>query len=155
MKYFNYKNTFTVDSQRIRTDRGQIWELNWLTKGHGEYGLYTNWWRNQYPSELRTWQKEILKDFGNAIRDRSLALVYERGQGYNQAHDIAVGRFKNYMVMMTEQDCWVQYTRYDTTDFDRTHSMGSVLDKQVQTELFKICQALKKEYNMSKELAND
>jgi hypothetical protein len=98
----------------------------------------------QNQSDLRLWQKDIIRDFGSKWTDLNPYMVYKRNAGYSQPHDITLARSENNKVwiLCTERDFWFMPSDYGQVDFHIDNSMGSVLEKESRLEMGKLRDAL-------------
>jgi len=122
------------DAWYINTDKGDRYECfpidNTATP-------WTTWWGMQHQSELRLWQKDIVRDFGSKWPDLSPFMVYKRNAGHSQPHDIVLAHseINKVWILVTEQDFWFVQSDYGQVDFGCELSMGSVLDQQARLEM--------------------
>jgi len=122
------------DAWYLDTDRGDRYETfpidNTATP-------WTKWWEMQNQSDLRLWQKDILRDFGTKITDLTPFMVYKRNAGHSQPHDISLARSESMKIwiLITERDFWFIASDYGQIDFTIDQSMGSVLDKNSRLEM--------------------
>lgn len=134
-----YKKEITIKESRtgdwqLTTDFGQTWELNPIE--HGNTPI-TNWWEKQHQSDLRQWQKDvILKLFADAFGCVTPFVVYQRGKGYSQPHDLCVARFGDIWIISTQDDLWITENKYATFTLKKEDTIGSVLDPLVRQDLF-------------------
>lgn len=142
----NYKKRITLQKMSgniwfLDTDKGDRYETVPVI---GSHTPWTQWWEKQDPSDLRTWQKDILKDFGSKWRDLTPYVVYKKGAGYSQPHDIALARSDSNQVwiLSTERDFWFVSSDYGQVDFVVEDSMGSVLEQGNRFEMGKLRDAL-------------
>jgi hypothetical protein len=108
------------------------------------------WVSQQSESELRQWQKDIvlammIDTFGPIDK----FLIYQRGHGYNQDHDLCLSRSQNhnFWCLSTEHDFWI--TRQDGREiiFDRRDSMGSILNRHDRHRIYDLFDQAKSQYN--------
>lgn len=133
-----YKKKITLqktnDAWYIETDRGDRYETfpidNTATP-------WTKWWDMQNQSDLRLWQKDILRDFGSKWPDLTPFMVYKRNAGHSQPHDICLARSERnkIWILITEQDFWFLASDYGQVDFVKDQSMGSVLEQSHRAEM--------------------
>lgn len=141
----NYKKKITLqkknDAWYVDTDRGDRYETFPIDNTHTPW---TKWWEMQNQSDLRLWQKEIIRDFGSKWPDLNPYMVYKRNAGYSQPHDIALARSESNKVwiLSTERDFWFIVSDYGQVDFHIEQSMGSVLEKDSRLEMGKLRDAL-------------
>lgn len=141
-----YKNKITLQKKSdgtyyIESDRADRYETfaiaNTITP-------WTKWWELQNQSDLRSWQKDILRDFASKWSDLTPFLVYKRNAGHSQPHDICLAHSQsnNIWILATERDFWFIQSDYGQVDFPVDQSMGSVLDKSSRLEMGKLRDAL-------------
>lgn len=141
-----YRKNITLERKpdgtyRLKSDQGSVYEAfaidNTLTP-------WSSWWNMQNQSDLRLWQKDILRDFGTHWPDLTPYIVYKRNAGHSQPHDMALARSEEYKVwiLSTEKDFWIVPTAYDNFDFNIDDSVGSILDRICRQEIYKIVDAL-------------
>lgn len=134
----NYRKKITLqkngDAWYINTDKGDRYETFPVTNTSTPW---TKWWEMQNQSDLRLWQKDIIRDFGSKITDLTPFVVYKRNTGYSQPHDITLARSESLKIwiLATEQDFWFAVSDYGQVDFVIDESMGSVLDKNSRLEM--------------------
>lgn len=122
------------DAWYIQSDRGDRYECFVIDNTKTPW---TKWWEMQHQSDLRLWQKEIIRDFASKWSDITPYVVYKRNAGYSQPHDICLARSEANKVWLlaTEQDFWFMPSDYGQVDFDRENSMGSCLDITARREM--------------------
>jgi hypothetical protein len=100
---------------------------------------WSKWLEMNARSDLRLWQKDIMRDFATRWTDLTPYVVYKKNHGYNQPHDIAVcnSESKNIWILITERDFWIKGSGIPVT-FDRNDSMGSILDPEVRHEIYQV-----------------
>jgi hypothetical protein len=141
----NYKKKITLQKQNdawyIDTDRGDRYETFPIDNTHTPW---TKWWEMQNQSDLRIWQKEILRDFGSKWPDLTPFMVYKRNAGYSQPHDIALAysQSNKVWILSTERDFWFVRSDYGQVDFQIDDSMGSVLEQTARLEMGRLRDAL-------------
>lgn len=122
------------DQWIIKTDRGNQYETQ-LVAGTGT--PFTDWWSKQHQSELRRWQKDALfSEFSRTHGELELYLVYQRGGGYSQPHDIALAYCPNkrLWLLSTQDNTWI----VPFTHFDRETGLGPIDQKDVRSEIYKV-----------------
>lgn len=141
-----YRKTITLNQRpsgefQLKSDQGSQYEAfaiaNTLTP-------WSAWWDMQNQSDLRLWQKDILRDFGTHWPDLTPFIVYKRNAGHSQPHDIALAQSKDFKtwILSTERDFWIVPTTYDNFDFSVEDSIGSILDRTTRNEIYKIVDGL-------------
>jgi hypothetical protein len=147
-----YKKTITLQRKRngtlqIVSDKGDIYETTETTEGRT---MVTDWWANQHQNELREWQKDlVVKYAGDAFGKGSLYSIYKKGKGYKQPHDMCLFYSEefNCWVFATQDDYWIQFSDSGEIIFDKSDSIGNVLNKEDRLLIGNIWDQLKKEYN--------
>lgn len=140
-----YKNKITLqrskDAWYIDTDRGDRYETFAL---ENTTTPWTKWWEMQNQSDLRLWQKDIVRNFGSKWPDLTPYMVYKRNAGHSQPHDICLARSERnkIWILATERDFWFVHSDYGQVDFVIGESMGSVLDKNSRLEMCLLRDAL-------------
>lgn len=135
----NYRKTISLQKSKdntwfIQTDKGDRYETfpidNTITP-------WSKWWEMQNQSDLRLWQKDILRDFGSKWSDLIPYMVYKRNAGYSQPHDIALAHSERnkIWILSTERDFWFVSSNYGQVDFVIEDSMGSILDQKSRLEM--------------------
>jgi hypothetical protein len=134
-----YKKTLTLSLVNdnvwyIRSDKNDRYECFAIDNTQTPW---TRWWEMQNQSDLRLWQKDILRDFGSKWSDLTPYLVYKKNSGHSQPHDISLARSSanKIWILMTERDFWFEYSDYGQVDFHVNDSMGSVLDQSRRFEI--------------------
>lgn len=129
------------------------------TDSHDKYYSLTvdninRWWDMNAQTELRDWQKDIVIKMGvDAMGDWRSYILYKKGEGYNQPHDMCLIYFShsNLFVFSTRRDFWIwERQKGKMTMLNVDDSLGSILDPTVRTELiYPIFDELKAKYNPS------
>lgn len=141
----NYKKKITLQKQNdawyIDTDKGDRYECFAIDNTKTPW---TKWWEMQNQSELRLWQKDILRDFGSKWPDLTPFMIYKRNAGHNQPHDICLARsdYNKIWILITERDFWFVNSDYGQIDFHIDQSMGSVLEQDHRIEMGNLRDAL-------------
>ena len=136
-----YKNKICIKQTRqgewiIESDRGQRYDT---IKVEGTNTPVSKWWEMNNHSDLREWQKDVLiAELWRAVGELDLFVVYKKGQGYNQPHDICLARWQDVWILSTNEDTWI--VKNDSSEFwlDKSTSLGSVLDKDVRRLIYEI-----------------
>lgn len=129
------------------------------TDNHDKYHSLTvdkinRWWEMNAQTELRDWQKDIILKMGaDAMGDWRSYILYKKGQGHNQTHDMCLTYFShsNLFIFSTQRDFWIiEKQKGKLTMLDVNDSVGSILDPIVrQTVIYPIFDELKTKYNPS------
>lgn len=134
----NYRKKITLQKQNdtwhIDSDKGDRYECFGIDNTKTPW---TKWWDMQNQSELRLWQKDIIRDFGSKWNDIVPFMVYKRNAGHSQPHDIVLAHseINKVWILCTERDFWFVQSEYGQVDFHTDNSMGSVLEKQARLEM--------------------
>lgn len=137
----NYRNTITVSKRQndewyIDTDKGDRYQTFAVMNSKT---VWTEWWQMQHQSDLRLWQKDILREFANRyFEDLSPYVVYKSQHGRNQPHDIALAHsdIDKVWLLMTQHDFWLIKSDWGEITVKRGQdSMGSILDENNRKHL--------------------
>jgi hypothetical protein len=134
----NYKKKITLNKHNdlwyIQTDKNDRYETFVIDNINTPW---TKWWEMQNQSDLRLWQKEILRDIASKLSDLKPFIVYKKSAGYSQPHDIALAYSESLQIwiLITERDFWFIQNDYGQVNFDVEDSMGSILDKNSRLEI--------------------
>lgn len=106
---------------------------------------WSKWWEMNDHSDLRLWQKDIMRDFGSKWPDLTPFVVYKKNHGYSQPHDIALAHSesKNIWILITSRDFWITAKNTTPIDFYKNKSMGSILDPAVRKEIYAVVDGIK------------
>lgn len=118
----------------LQSDRGERYECFAIDNTNTPW---TTWWEMQNQSDLRLWQKDIIRDFASKWPDMLPYVIYKRNAGHSQPHDMALARSERnkIWILSTEEDFWFIKSDYGQVDFSREHSMGSVLQRENRHEM--------------------
>jgi hypothetical protein len=147
-----YNKRITLERKRngdiyIDTDRGDVYQTFQYNKTKHPV---SDWWSDQNQSEIRHWQKDLVVAYaGDALGALTLFVINKRGQGYSQDHDmcLAYSEQHNVWVFSTQTDYWIVHSDAGQIVFDRSNSLGSVLDQTSRIEIGKIWDQLKARLN--------
>lgn len=105
---------------------------------------WSRWWEMNSHSDLRLWQKDIMRDFATRWQDLTPYVVFKKNHGYNQPHDVAVSysESKKIWIVITERDFWIKPGNMPIT-IDKNDSMGSILDPAVRKEIYQVIDAIR------------
>lgn len=139
-----YRNKITLDRTqletfKILTDLSDEYETAWITKNSNT--PIGDWWQKQHQSDLRIWQKETIRDLKNYLfEDLTPLMVYKRGHGYSQPHDIALAYSEQdkVWVFMTERNTWITQNGYANFTLNVEDAMGPVTDRATRDELWQL-----------------
>lgn len=141
----NYKKKITLnsmgDSWYLQSDRGDRYETFEIDNTNTPW---TRWWDMQNQSDLRSWQKDIFRDFATKWRDIRPFVIYKRNSGHSQPHDLCLARSldNEVWILSTERDFWFLQSNFASVDFTLDQSMGSVLDPVSRREIMRLRDAL-------------
>lgn len=120
----------------IESDRGQRYETMMLENSSTPI---TKWWDMNHHSDLREWQKDILvKGFWDALGTLDLFVIFKKGAGYNQPHDMCLARFKDIWIFSTTDDTWIVKNPDSEFWLEKSTSLGSILDPEVRGTIYAI-----------------
>jgi len=108
------------------------------------------WWDKQHQSDLRSWQKDIaIGMMMDIFGPMDLFLIFQKGQGYNQPHDLCLSKSQNHNVwcLSTKNDFWLIQQTDNQVVFDIAESMGSVLLSSARKDIYTVMDQLKKKFN--------
>lgn len=110
----------------------------------------TDWWEKNDHSDLRQWQMDaIIKTLGDSFTANGISivpyLVYRKGHGYSQPHDITLVRFGKTWILSTERDLWIDDSGYGEIIFNVDESLGSILNRNVREVVYKVADAIKEQ----------
>jgi hypothetical protein len=151
-----YNKRISLDQKRdgffrLESDRGDVFET--ATSPGGKNSV-TNWWNNQFKNELREWQKDIcIGYFWDIFGPLNLFYIYKKGQGYTQSHDMCLVQIPGkFWIFATQEDCWIKEPDGAHMIFDRSESLGSLLDPNVRLKIGQFVDQLKTEFNPANEV---
>lgn len=133
----------TKFGKRLETDRGDVYELMMINHETNESPV-TTWWEKQHQSELRQWQKDVfIGEYWRQHRALNLYLVYKRGEGYSQPHDILLAHDPeiNLWIMSTQEHTWFEAGDVEVI-FNNEQALGSVMDVESRKEIYKVIDGL-------------
>jgi hypothetical protein len=132
----------TTDDIRIETDVKDQYEC---FKVQDHLTPWSKWWEMNDHSDLRLWQKDIMRDFATRWPDLTPYVIYKKNHGYSQPHDIAMAysESKNIWIFITERDFWLTPSNKFPVHFEKTKSMGSILDPVVRKEIYQVIDAIR------------
>ena len=125
----------------INSDRNDRYECFAITNTNTPW---TKWWEMQDQSELRLWQKDIMRMFASKLSDLEPYVIYKKNQGYSQPHDLALCHSQSFNLwfLSTQDDFWIIQSNYGQVELPIEQSLGSVLQRQHRDEIFKVYSAL-------------
>jgi hypothetical protein len=142
-----YKKTITIakhhnDNWYIDTDKSDRYECFAIDNTTTPW---TKWWEMQNQSDLRVWQKDIIREFATHISDMMPFMVYKRNAGHSQPHDIMLAHSeeRKLWILSTETDFWITETNYGSFELNKQDSLGSVLDKSHRFEIYEVIDAFR------------
>lgn len=125
-------------SLQLASDRGEVYEVTAASKSNQPI---TDWWEKQNQSDLRGWQKDALfKEFWRLHGELELYMIYKKGQGYSQPHDLALAysTTKNIWILSTEQHTWLMPNSDIQTVFDIDLAFDSILNHDARLEIYNV-----------------
>lgn len=122
---------------RIESDRGDRYET---FKIENNSTPWTAWWDMNVHNDLREWQKDIGRMFANKWEDLTPYVVFKKGHGYNQNHDVflAHSEKENIWLMMTAEDMWIVPTNYGEFHIAKEDSLGSVIEQDTRQTIYNL-----------------
>lgn len=146
-----YKNKIILNQHQeaewtIDTDRGDRYKMFGIA---GNRSPWTDWWGMQDQSELRVWQKDVMRDFGSLWSDLTPFVVYKPMQGHSQPHDVCVSHSEQegIWLLSTEKDFWIVRSQYGNIEFDQAQSLGSVLKIEDRQSIYLVRDGVYHKYN--------
>jgi hypothetical protein len=147
-----YKNSITIQHRRngdidILSDKGDLYKT--FSNTYSKNPI-TDWWGDQHKSELREWQKDIVLGYAvDALGQGTTFLINKKGQGYSQAHDMALFYIPKHKcwIFSTQEDYWIQFSDGGEVIFERKDSLGSLLNKEDRLTIGQIWDMLKQQHN--------
>jgi len=141
-----YRNAITLrkmptDEWRLNSDRGDVYETFSIVNNQTPW---TAWWDMNHHSDLREWQKDIARMFAGKYEDLTPFVVFKKGHGHSQPHDIMLAHSEQHKVwiLMTNDDFWIVNCDYGQFDFNKKDSLGSVLDLDTRHLLYSVVDGL-------------
>lgn len=128
---------------KILTDRGDEYQTQLIVNNPGPL---TYWWQQQHHSPLREWQKDaVIKDSWWILGPLELYLVYKKGQGYSQPHDIALARYSrnDIWILSTEENTWILPATRGDQMFVRELALGSINQADVRQKFYELLREIK------------
>lgn len=142
-----YRKTITIDQSqsdeyRIHSDQGSRFQAFAIVNTDTPW---STWWDMQHQSDLRLWQKDIMRDFGTYWRDLTPLIIYKKNAGHSQPHDMCLAHSQDYKIWLfsTQRDFWIMPSQYGNFDFTVNDSMGSILEPAVRQEIYKVIDAMR------------
>lgn len=126
----------------LETDRGDIYNTSII--GGSTTHPITDWFEKNAQTELRKWQMDaILKEYWRLHGPLDLFLVFKKGMGYSQPHDILLARdtARGIWILSTNDHTWLAPDN-NGTEFNVDLSLGSVNSKEDRSELYKLLEAI-------------
>ena len=153
----SFKNKVFIEQKKsgdwiLDTDRGDRYQMLQLVK---RGPTFTAWWDMQHQSELRGWQMDIFlreltrRGYGD---DFVLWTVYKQGQGYSQAHDIALMYHQGMKlwVLSTNEYHWLMPGAMTGCEFHKDLAIEADLcNIEDRKEIYPITDFLNKHYDQS------
>lgn len=124
---------------KLESDRGESYEITPASSSHNSTPV-TTWWEKQAPTQLRRDQLDcIIKEYWRQHTPLDLFLVYKKGQGYSQSHDIMLAKdpIKNLWILSTEKHTWFQPGTADIV-FDLTEALGPITESESRKEIYQV-----------------
>jgi len=128
--------------KKLETDRGDNYELMPISAESNATPV-TTWWEKQGQTSLRRDQLDyIIKEYWRQDSPLDLFIVYKRGDGYSQQHDIMLAHDskKDIWILSTQEHTW--FTFGDITQnniiFNIDDAMGCVDNPDTRLEIYKV-----------------
>lgn len=128
---------------RLESDRGEIYELMPINYETNQAPV-TSWWDKQAQTDLRRLQLDcIVKEYWRQNGPLKLFLVYKKGEGYSQPHDIVLAHDDkhNLWILSTEQHTWFEPSK-DTMVFNVDNAMGSISNESDRLGIYEVIDGL-------------
>lgn len=127
-----------LDQLILESDRGEVYETNLVANTPTPL---SDWWSKQNQSELRHWQKDaFIGEFWRQHGELDLYVLYKKGQGYSQPHDLtlAYSPTKKVWMLSTEQHTWLMPDTGDDVIFNIDLAFGPINTKESRFEIYTI-----------------
>jgi hypothetical protein len=129
----------TKYGKKLETDRGDNYELMAISSENNQTPV-TSWWDKQAQTGLRRDQLDyIVKEYWRQNSPLELFLVYKRGEGYSQPHDIllAYDNTKEIWILSTQEHTWFVKGGDDVV-FNADDAMGSITNHDARLEIYEV-----------------
>ena len=130
----------TKYGNRLETDRGEVYEMMAITAISNSTPI-TTWWDKQSQSKLRRDQLDcIVKEYWRQNNALDLFVVYKKGEGYSQSHDIllAFDPIQNIWILSTEQHTWFELDSVNGVSFKTSDALGSLENMDTRLEIYEV-----------------
>lgn len=124
---------------KVETDRGDKYELSIINASSNSAPI-TTWWDKQAQTELRRDQMDcIIKEYWRQYSPLDLYLVFKRGEGYSQQHDVMLARdpSNGLWILSTQEHTWFAKGGTDVT-FNTDDALGSVGNLDARLEIYEV-----------------
>lgn len=124
---------------KLETDRGDIYELMPITSDSNQTPI-TTWWEKQNQTTLRRDQLDcIIKEYWRQHGPLDLFVVYKRGEGYSQPHDIVLARSPKtgVWILSTSSHTWFESSS-NIVEFNIDNALGSVSNHDERLEIYSV-----------------
>ncbi len=128
---------------RLESDRGEMYELMPIDPYTNEAPV-TTWWDKQAQTDLRRLQLDcIVKEYWRQNGPLKLFLVYKKGEGYSQPHDItlAYDDKNDLWILSTSEHTWFERQK-NSIIFNTDEAMGSISDIDDRLQIYKVIDGL-------------
>jgi hypothetical protein len=142
-----YKRKITIRETnyglKLESDRGSVYELSAIKPGTVDAPI-TSWWDKQAQTDLRRDQLDcIIKEYWRQYNPLELFLVYKKGEGYSQPHDIMLVRdpVKNVWILSTQNHTWFEIASGEIT-FDVDDALGPISNLDSRLDIYEVIDGL-------------
>lgn len=129
----------TTGGFRLETDRGDHYEVNAIKVGTTTTPI-TDWWEKQGQTQLRRDQLDcIVKEYWRQYTPLDLFVVYKKGQGYSQPHDImlAYDPTKQLWILSTDKHTWFVQGQREVV-FNVDDALGPISNLDSRFEIYEV-----------------
>lgn len=129
--------------KRIETDRGDLYEMMPVSFSNNEAPV-TTWWDKQAQTDLRRDQLDcLIKEYWRQHNPLDLYLVYKKGDGYSQPHDIMLAHDpqQELWILSTREHTWFEKQVTDTI-FHTDNALGSIGDIESRKIIYEVIDGL-------------
>lgn len=132
----------TKFGKKLETDRGDNYELMPISASTNPTPV-TAWWDKQAQTDLRRQQLDyIIKEYWRQNSPLDLFVVYKRGDGYSQTHDIMLAHDtkRDIWILSTQEHTWFVQGDVTAKDiiFNADDAMGSISNHDVRLGIYEV-----------------
>lgn len=131
---------------KLESDRGDIYELNPIRFANTPTPI-TDWWDKQAQTNLRRDQLDcIIKEYWRQYGPLDLYVVYKKGEGYSQTHDIMLAYDPNrrLWILSTQEHTWFVVGGSNTV-FELDDALGSVANIDQRLGIYEVIDGIANE----------